>query len=158
MKKEDISSVVTNILTEYVSDKELEIYRVQYKKEGPDWVLRVLIDKPMGAKSEYININECEAVTRYLNDKLDEIDIIEKSYRLEVSSPGLDRELIKESDYIRFAGRPVKVKTYEQINGNKQFTGLLIGKEDTVVTIETDGETIEIPEKKIAKINLEIVF
>lgn len=158
MKKEDISSVVTNILTEYVSDKELEIYRVQYKKEGPDRVLRVIIDKPMGVKSEYINISECEAVTRYLNDKLDEIDIIERSYRLEVSSPGLDRELIKDSDYVRFAGRLVQVKTYEQINGNKKFTGLLIGKDDAVVTIEIDGEKIEIPEKKIAKINLQIAF
>ncbi len=158
MAKEDISSVVTNMLSEYISDKELEVYRVIYKKEGSGWVLRVMLDKPIGANSEYINIDECETVTRYLNEKLDDMDLIDRSYRLEVSSPGLDRELIKETDFLRFAGKPVHVKTYEQINGNKHFTGNLVGKEDGIVTIDIDGVNMSIPENKISKINLEVVF
>lgn len=158
MAKEEILSLVTNILKEYISDKELEVYKVQYKKEGPDWILRIMLDKPIGAQSEYINIDECENATRYLSDKLDELDVIDRSYRLEVSSPGLDRELTKDSDYKRFAGRLVNINTYEPINEKKHFSGILIGKENSVVSIDIEGEKLEIPEKKISKINLEIIF
>ena len=88
----------------------------------------------------------------------DKEDIIERSYSLEVGSAGLDRELIKESDYVRFAGRAVEVRTYEQINGSKEHEGVLRGKEDGVVTIETDDGELEIPADKISKINLAVVF
>ena len=81
-----------------------------------------------------------------------------ESYRLEVSSPGLERELTKDSDYKRFAGRLVNINTYEPINEKKHFSGILIGKENSVVSIDIEGEKLEIPEKKISKINLEIIF
>ncbi len=158
MAKEDISARVTSLLEEYVQDRELEIYRVIYKKEGPDWVLRVFLDKPMGADNEYVSIEECEEATRYLSDKLDELDIIDRSYNLEVSSPGLDRELISDTDFVRFAGREVEVKTYGQINGSKNFEGTLVGKQDGIVTVEVAGKELEIPADKISKINLAIVF
>ncbi len=158
MAKTDISSRVASMLEEFLADKELEIYQVQYKKEGPDWKLKVFLDKPADAESEYVNIDECELVTRYLNERLDEEDLIDKKYMLEVSSPGLDRELIKDSDYTRFAGRLVELKLYEAVNGNKYFEGELIGKEDGVVSIDVNGETLQIPEKKISKINLAVVF
>ena len=158
MAKEDISAKVTALLEEYTAGRELEIYRVVYKKEGPDWVLRVFLDKPMGAENEYVSIEECEEATRYLSDKLDELDIIERSYNLEVSSPGLDRELIKDTDFVRFAGREVEVKTYGQIDGSKNFEGTLIGKEGDTVIIDKAGKRLEIPSDKISKINLAIVF
>lgn len=158
MAREDISARVTSILEEYLHDRELEIYRVTYKKEGPEWVLRVFLDKPMDAENEYVSIEECEDATRYLSEKLDDLDIIDRSYNLEVSSPGLDRELISEKDFVRFAGREVEVKTYGQINGSKNFEGILIGKEDNTVIVEVAGNRLEIPEDKISKINLAIVF
>ena len=158
MAKEDISAKVTALLEEYTEGRELAIYKVVYKKEGPDWVLRVFLDKPMGAESEYVSIEECEEATRYLSEKLDELDIIDRSYNLEVSSPGLDRELIHESDFVRFAGREVEVKTYQQIDGSKNFEGTLVSKENGIVTIDTGAKRLEIPADKISKINLAIVF
>ena len=158
MAREDVAAKVTEILNEYLGDKDLDIYRITYKKEGPDWVLRVFLDKTMDAENEYVSIEECEDVTRYLSDKLDEMDFIERSYNLEVSSPGLDRELIRESDYVRFAGREVEVRTYEQIDGMKFIEGVLAGKEGDTVIIETGSKRLEIPSSKISKINLAIVF
>lgn len=158
MAKEDISARVTELLEEYTASRELEIYRVTYRKEGPGWVLRVYLDKPMGAENEYVSIEECEEATRYLIDKLDELDFIERSYNLEVSSPGLDRELIKDSDFVRFAGRQVEVKTYGQIEGSKNFEGTLVGKEGDTVIVDIGSKRLEIPSDKISKINLAIVF
>ena len=158
MAREDIAAKVKALLEEYTKDRELEIYNVIYKKEGPDWVLRVFLDKPMGAENEYVSIEECEDATRYLSDKLDELDFIDRSYNLEVSSPGLDRELIHESDFVRFAGREVEVRTYQQIEGSKNFEGTLVSKADGIVTIDAGGKRFEIPADKISKINLAIVF
>lgn len=158
MAKEDISKKVTEILEGYLEGKELEIYRVQYKKEGPDWKLKVFLDKTADAETEYVDINECEDVTRYLSDKLDELDFIDRAYMLEVSSPGLDRELIKESDYVRFAGREVEVKLFTAIDGSKNYEGTLVGREDGVVTVNVNGEDKQLPLDKISKINLAVVF
>ena len=158
MAKEDIAVKVSELLEEHLADKDLELYRVVYKKEGKDWVLRVFLDKPMASEQEYVNIDECEDVTRWLSDKLDELDFIDRAYNLEVSSPGLDRELIKDSDFVRFAGQLVEVKTYEQVNGNKNFEGTLVGKADGIVTIDIDGTQIKLEDTKISKINLAVVF
>ena len=121
-------------------------------------MLRVYLDKSQDADTEYVSIEECEDVTRYLSDLLDKEDFIDRSYNLEVSSPGLDRELIKDSDFERFRGRLVEVKTYEQINGSKEHAGLLLGKESGIVRIDEDGDTLEIPADRISKINLAVVF
>ena len=158
MAKTDICAEVEALLTPYLEEHGLELYKLEYKKEGPEWVLRVYPDKPANAGSEYVSIDECEALNRYLSDKLDEADFIDRSYNLEVSSPGLDRELIKEEDYIRFAGRRVEVKTYEQVDGSKYFEGVLMGKDDGIVTIKTESKEQQIPFDKISKINLAVVF
>lgn len=158
MSKEDISAKVTEMLMPFLEENGLDIYKVEYKKEGPSWVLRVCLDKPAGAESEYVSIDECEKVTVWLSDALDDSNLIERSYNLEVSSAGLDRELLKDTDYVRFAGRAVEVKTYEQINGSKSHEGILIGKENGIVTIDTGDGNLYIPADKIAKINLAVVF
>ena len=158
MAKEDISRCVTEMLMPFLDENGLDIYKVEYKKEGPSWVLRVSLDKPSDAESEYVSIDECEKVNVWLSGMLDENDIIERSYNLEVCSAGLDRELIKDPDYVRFAGRAVEVKTYEQINGSKSHEGVLKGKENGIVTIDTGAGELAIPADKIAKINLAVVF
>ncbi|MBQ0018152.1 MAG: ribosome maturation factor RimP [Clostridiales bacterium] len=170
MAKEDIAARVTELIGEYLASEsaevsELEVYRVQYRKEGKDWILRVFLDKTAEASEEYVSIDECETITRYLNDKLDELDFIDRSYKLEVSSPGLDRELIKDSDFERFAGRIVEVKTYEAIqfagNNSKNFEGVLIGKtaDGVVIAADENGkDEITIPQEKISKINLAVIF
>ena len=158
MAKEDISRRVTEMLMPFLEENGLDIYKVEYKKEGPSWVLRVSLDKPADAESEYVSIDDCEKVNVWLSGMLDENDIIERSYNLEVCSAGLDRELIKDSDYVRFAGRAVEVKTYEQINGSKSHEGILSGKKDGIVMIDTGAGELAIPADKIAKINLAVVF
>lgn len=158
MAKLDVVKEVESILDGYLKEHDLELYKIEYKKEGSEWVLRVYPDKPADASTEYVSIDECEALNRYLSDKLDEADIIDRSYNLEVSSPGLDRELIRESDFARFAGRQVVIKTYEQIDGSKNFEGVLTGKSDGIVSIDADGQEIKIPFEKISKINLAVIF
>ena len=158
MAKEDIGAKVTKMLMPFLAENGLDIYKVEYKKEGPSWVLRVCLDKPADAESEYVSIDDCEKVTVWLSEELDRNDIISRSYNLEVSSAGLDRELIKDSDYVRFAGRPVEVKTFEQINGSKSHDGVLLGKENGIVTIDSGAGELAIPADKIAKINLAVVF
>ena len=158
MAKEDIGAKVTEMLMPFLSENGLDIYKVEYKKEGPSWVLRVCLDKLADAESEYVSIDECEKVTVWLSEELDKNDIISRSYNLEVSSAGLDRELIKDSDYVRFAGRPVEVKTFEQINGSKSHEGVLLGKENGIVTIDSGAGELAVPADKIAKINLAVVF
>ena len=158
MAKEDICGRVESILEPWLKEHDLELYRIEYKKEGPGWVLRVFLDKPEGAEQEYLSIDECEAATRYLDEKLDEQDFIDRSYNLEVSSPGLDRELIKESDFVRFAGRSVEIKTYEKINGSREHEGILVGKSDGNVIIESEGAEISFPADQISKINLAVIF
>ena len=158
MAKEDISAKVTEMLMPFLEENGLDIYKVEYKKEGPAWVLRVCLDKPADAESEYVSIDDCEKVNVWLSEALDKNDIIDRSYNLEVSSAGLDRELLKDSDYVRFAGRAVEVRTYEQINGSKSHEGILAGKETGIVTIDTGAGELAIPADKIAKINLAVVF
>lgn len=158
MAKQDVSARIEGLLTEYLTGKELEIYNIEYKKEGKEWKLRVYLDKPADCETEYVDINECEDVTRFLSDKLDEEAFIERSYTLEVSSPGLDRELIKPSDFERFAGRVVEVKLYKAVDGNKEFVGTLVGKTDDEVTIEIEEREVGIPTEHISKINLAVIF
>lgn len=158
MANQEIISRIDELLNEFIEERELEIYRVEYKKEGRDWKLRVILDKPIDSKQEYVDINECEEVTRFLSDKLDEEDFIDRAYTLEVSSPGLDRELVKPSDFERFKGREVEVKLYEPYEGCKEYTGTLLNRTDEKIIINVDNEEICFPFKKISKINLAVTF
>ncbi len=158
MAKEDICERVTEMLKPFLDENGLDIYKVEYRKEGPSWILRVRLDKPADSGSEYVSIDECEKVSVWLSSALDESDLIERSYSLEVGSAGLDRELLTDSDYVRFAGRAVEVKTYEQVGGSRSHDGILIGKENGIVMIDTGNGDLAIPAEKIAKINLAVVF
>ena len=158
MAKDDIIKKVTEMLVPFLEENGLDIYRVEYKKEGPAWVLRVSLDKPADAESEYVSIDDCEKVNMWLSEKLDSSNMIERSYNLEVCSAGLDRELLKDTDYVRFAGRAVEVKTYEQICGSKFHEGILRGRENGIVTIDTEENELQIPADKIAKVNLAVIF
>ena len=158
MAKDDVAARVRGLLEPYLAEHGLDLYRTEYKKEGPAWVLRVYLDKPAGAESEYVSIEECEEANRFLSDALDREDLIERTYNLEVCSPGLDRELLKDEDYVRFAGRPVEVRLYEKISGSREHEGTLIGKEEDIVVIGTADGEIRIPADKISRINLAVVF
>lgn len=152
MSKEKIEAVVENLVAEIIAGSNLELVDVEYVKER-DWYLRVFLDKEAG-----IEIDDCQWVSEKLEAKLDETDLIKDHYYLEVSSPGLDRPLRKERDFIRHAGDKVEIKTYEPINGQKLVVGKLIGLVDGTVQLELDGQTVSIPKEKTAQIRLHLEF
>jgi ribosome maturation factor RimP len=113
--------------------------------------LRGYIDKPGG-----ITVNDCEVVSRAFSDKLDENDFIEGSYIMEISSPGLDRPLKKEKDFVRSIGKLVEVRTYRPIEKQKEFCGILVAYDAETVTIDEDGAERILERKDIALIRLAI--
>ena len=142
-----VEQTVEKLAEELLADTGLELVDVEYVKEK-DWYLRVYIDKPEG-----IDIEDCQALSEKLEKELDEKNVVPDSYILEVSSPGLDRVLKKEKDFVREAGKMVDVSLYEPLDGSKQITGKLIGCEDNALKLE---ELEPIDMKKIAQVRLHI--
>ena len=124
MGKKKITDVVTELAGEYLSENGYELYNTEFVKEGRDWFLRVYIDKAPVAETEgaetegeaeeqaYISTEDCEKVSRFLSEKIDESDPIEQNYYLEVSSPGMDRPLITPEHYERYVGHEVEIRLY----------------------------------------------
>ena len=159
MAKVKIKDIIAAELEQFLPEQELELYNVEFIKEGKDWFLRVYIDKPMNAGEEYISTDECELVSRFLSERLDELDPIEQNYYLEVSSPGLDRALIKEQDYIRYKGRIVEISLYKAIDGKKNYEGILEGLIDDNIVIKDDkNNEITLALSQVAKTKLAVVF
>ena len=159
MAKIDVVSRVTELAEPLTASLGLELAEVEYKQEGGRMVLRLFIDREGG-----VTLDDCAAVNRELAEILDVEDFIQSRYTLEVSSPGLNRPLKKPSDYERFSGRLVKIRTYELLtddagNKRKTFTGELLGLEGGIVRLKlNEGQTAGIPLEKVAKANLEFEF
>lgn len=159
MAKSSIKELVTKELDEFLEKNGYELYNVEFIKEGKDWFLRVFIDLKQGSEEEGISTDDCEKVSKYLSARLDELDPIKQNYYLEVSSPGIDRELIKESDYVKFARRFVDVTLYQAIDGRKAYFGKLSGIEDgKLIIIDEKENRIEIPMEKVSKTKLAVLF
>jgi ribosome maturation factor RimP len=136
-----------------VKVNNLDFVDIEYIKEGENWILRVFVENEEGE----LTIDQLSNLSRLISQKLDEEDPIDKSYFLEVSSPGVERPLRKIKDYERFAGEDVKISTYRKINNSKEFIGKLIGiNENKVITIKLkdSDEEMEIDYSDIAKANL----
>jgi ribosome maturation factor RimP len=155
----DVASRITELAEPLLASLGMELVEVEYRREGREMVLRLFIDREGG-----VNLDDCASVSREVSALLDVEDFIQGHYNLEVSSPGLNRPLKKESDYRRYQGRLVKVRTFELLaddagNRRKTFTGELLGLEEGVVRLRlTEGQTAGIPLDKIAKANLEFEF
>lgn len=159
MAKHKITTQVSDFIQNFLDDNGLEIYDVEFVKEGKDWFLRVYIDKQDGQEEEYVSCDDCELVSRYLSEKLDEADIIEQNYYLEVSSPGMDRAIRNEKEYARYSGRLVDVSLYKAIDGQKKFEGTLKGLENGQVILEDEkGNCHSFPLESISKTKLAVVF
>lgn len=131
----------------------LELWDVEYVREGADWFLRVYIDKDGG-----VDIDDCERVSRALDPILDEKDPIPDSYHFEVCSAGLERVLKRPADFARFMGGAVLVKLYQPRNGMKEFPGVLAGYEAGNVTITTAGGDITFDKAEVALVRLRVEF
>lgn len=152
-----VIEVVEDLVTPIVTEIGLELVDIEYVKEGKNWFLRVYIDKDNG-----VDIEECGIVSERLSEKLDAMDPIPHNYFLEVSSPGAERPLKKEKDYQRAIGKNVFIKTYEPIDGEKAFEGVLTAFDGETVTIEVKFKTrkkeIAVPFDKIASARLAVTF
>lgn len=159
MAKVDVATKVTDLAESLLVQMGMELVDLEYKREGREMVLRLYIDKEGG-----VTLDDCATVSRELSEIIDVEDFIPEHYNLEVSSPGLNRALKKESDYERYKGRLVKVRTFELLpdeegNKRKTFLGELVGLADGFVTVYLrEGQTARIPLGKIAKANLEFEF
>lgn len=148
-KREEYEAKTEALLLPIVQKHGIEIYDVEYVKEGSEYYLRAFIDKEGG-----VNINDCEIVSRELSDRLDEADFITDAYILEVSSPGLGRTLRKDKHLQKSLQEEVEVKTYKPVNEKKEFAGILTAFDADTVTISSDEEDLVLDRKNIAVIRL----
>ncbi len=153
-KKKGTASAVWELVQPIVEGFNLVLWDVRYEKEGSQWFLRVFIDKEDGA----VDINDCENVSRAIDKPLDELDPITDNYILEVSSPGVERELILDEHFEKFIGADIMVKMIRPIEGiGKEFKGVLKSYESGMVTIadHSDENEITISKKDAAYIKLD---
>ncbi|MBI5328413.1 MAG: ribosome maturation factor RimP [Deltaproteobacteria bacterium] len=152
LKVEDVILQVRELAEPVLLEKGMELVDIEYKMEHGRWVLRFFIDKQEG-----ITVDDCGDVSAELGTILEVKDIIHHSYTLEVSSPGLDRALTREKDFVRYKGRKVKIKTKQPILGRRNFLAILDDfKEGMVFLIDSEGKRWEIPFNDIDKARLEI--
>ena len=155
-----VKQTVENLLSP-LKDEGYEIWNIEYVKEGKEKQLRVFVDKEGG-----IGIDDCEVVSRFLSDRLDEDDPVGDAYSLVVSSPGMDRQLIKDEHFVRYAGQPVEVALYKGYEGRKRFAALLGVRTDSELivtpidrnTLKPESSEIGIPLELVSKVNLLIVL
>ncbi len=148
----------------------LEVFDVQFRRESPGWVLRIVVDRPeaegasaadglQGLPGVSVGLQDCERVSRDVGTILDVEEVISHPYTLEVSSPGLDRPLRHAADYRRFAGRLARIVVSETIDGQRHFNGRLNGLEgDTVVLVTQAGRQHRIPIGVISRARLDVEF
>ena len=145
---------IREIAERVASSEGMELVDVEFLGRGPQAVLRIFLDKPGG-----ITVGDCQIVSQQVGAILDVEDFIDRSYTLEVSSPGLDRKLLKPSDYQRFAGRLVRVVLKGPRQGPRRFRGRLLGMEEDKVAVDTgNGQVVQLDYNEIEKANLAVEF
>jgi ribosome maturation factor RimP len=152
-RKEDIERRTEELLTPIAQKHGTTVYDVEYVKEAGDWYLRAYIDKEGG-----VNIGDCVDASHDLSDALDADDFIEDAYTLEVSSPGLGRQLKKDRHFEKSLGQEVDLKTYKPVDGCKEFTGILKAFDADNVTITIQDTDKIFLRKDISVIRLSLDF
>ena len=147
-----LESLVPELLPE-----EYELVDVEYVKEAGERYLRIFVD--IKDREKRISLNDCQRISIIISEFLDNEDPIKEQYLLEVSSPGLDRALKKDKDFLREKGKEVEIKLYKHFEGQKEFEGVLLGlTDDGLVKILMNGKEFTISRKDIAIIRLKVNF
>ena len=129
----------------------LSVWDIRFLKEGATWYLRIFIDKPGG-----VTIDDCVDLTHAINDPLDETDPIEQAYCLEVSSPGVERELTRDRHFTDSLGAKIKVRTIRPVDGQRDFSGVLEGYEDGQIALRCeDGAGLSFQKKEVSWVKLD---
>ena len=149
MTAKEYEKKTEEFLTPILERKGLKLWDVVFEKEGKEYYLSAYIDKPGG-----VTVDDCEEVSREMNEILDREDYIKENYTFVVSSPGLDRPLKRERDFINSVGRDVEIKTYKAIDGMKEFTGVLKAFDKDTVTVDEGSSQRVFNRKDISMIRL----
>lgn len=143
--------IVRDIAKPIADSLGLDLWDVRFIKEGTQWYLRIFIDKEEG-----ISIEDCEAMSRAIDKPLDDADPINQSYCLEVCSPGIERELVRDEHFERFIGADIKIRLIRaNSEGKKELYGKLLNISGNIVQIESEGKSINIDKKDTASIRLD---
>ena len=145
------SEAVAREIEPILEREGFELVVVQHKAARGSARLTVMLDKEAG-----VTVDDCEKVSRLIGPILDASSLVDTGYTLEVSSPGFDRPLTKETDYVRFAGQPARIKTHMPIDGVNVFSGTLGGLSGSAVLLDADGGRMEIPVSEIAAARLDL--
>jgi len=149
-----IVSEVSNLAEPLLHEFDLEMVDIEFRLESGRWILRVFIDKEGG-----VTVDDCVNVSRELGDLIEAEDIIDYPYALEISSPGLNRPLKKESDFMRSIGKMVKLRMSRPINRRRNFTGRLANvREGIIGLLVDDNNIVELPLKEIDKARVKYEF
>lgn len=138
---------VKEALEPTINELGYRLWDVEYVKESSEWYLRFTIDNDEG-----IDIEDCEKVHRTIDPLLDELDPIEGAYHLEVSSPGIERDIRTDEHFAACMGEKVEVRLFAPLDGRKSFVGILAAYEDGVITIDENGVECKIPRDKASVI------
>ncbi len=151
MAKQSTVQRVEEIISPFAQELGLEIWDVRFAKEGSEWYLRIFIEKDGG-----VSIDDCVDLTHAITKPLDESDPIPQSYILEVSSPGVERELIKDEHFYKSIGNAVMLRAIRPIDGVRDFKGILTNYENKEITIKLEDETeLSINKKDVSHIKLD---
>jgi ribosome maturation factor RimP len=148
----DIPEDLRILIEPVVADAGLELVDVSLARGGHPWNLRITVDTPIG--DGRVPVDRCARVAREIGTQLDVADAIESAYRLEVSSPGLDRVLAREKDFTSACGSEVQVETRTPIAGRRRFRGVLMSFEDNIASIDVDGVESQVPFAEVSKAKL----
>lgn len=151
MKK--VTEIVAELAAPVAAEFGCELWDTEYVREAGQWFLRLYLDKDSG-----VDILDCENVSRRVSDLLDEADPIEGSYIFEVSSAGAERQLKRPSDFEKFLGSPVLLKTYQNRDGRKEFPGVLKEYDGGAVVLEMGKQELRFEKNEVAMVRLRIVF
>jgi len=147
MDRQELITQIKSLIADYLKNQAVELVDLIYRYEGQDLFLRILVDKPEGG----ITLDECAYLNNQISSILDEKDIIQTRYILEVFSPGLDRPLVTKNDFLRYRGRDVRLFLKSEINGKREFQGKIKSASDRSVDIEVGGRPVKIPLSDITK-------
>ncbi|MDI6870392.1 MAG: ribosome maturation factor RimP [Bacillota bacterium] len=153
MESSNLSARAAALGEPVAAELGLELVQVEYKRESGAWFLRYTIDKVGG-----VTIADCEEFSRRVGQVLDEVDLIPHRYHLEVQSPGAERPLVKEADFVRFAGCWVAVRLYGPFAGRRSWEGKLVRRDGAGLTLEVEGQEVTIPNELVSRVRLAVKF
>jgi ribosome maturation factor RimP len=153
MGKTSIYQLVSKLIEPIVTEHNIDLVDVEYIKAGKFWILRVFIDKKQG-----VTVLDCQKLSREIEDLIEVHELISDPYTLEVSSPGLDRPLKSEADFLRNKEKQIQLKTYAPIEGRKNFSGIVLGVKDRILLLKDKDDCLELELANIAQAKLVIEF